>query len=223
MQEKCTRPEEKIRARSAEEKARVREAIIAAGRELFRREAPDQVSLRRIAAAAGYTPAAIYRYFKDQQELFAYIRERDMEDAVDHLCHLIARKRDPRQRVLTLFIGTADYWLEHMEEFLVLFPPGSMPYAIDVSTDGAQAFGRSAIVQRLLALYYDAVAVLFESLQRPPLSHKLAADMLLAAVHGSLIFPQMTPSVQWSDRRSMIQKLVTTIVGQWVLAAQPKG
>ena len=216
MLEKCTRPEEKIRARSSEEKARVREAIIAAGRELFSRESPEQVSLRRIAAAAGYTPAAIYRYFKDQQELFAYIRERDMHDAVDFLCHLIARKRDPKQRVLALFIGTADYWLEHMDEFVVLFPAAGAPRP---DADETQPFGRSAVVQRLLALYYDAVQALFESLPRPPMPHRLAADTLLAAVHGSLVFPLMTPTMEWSDRRTMVHKLVTSVVSHWV----PKG
>ncbi len=212
MQEKCTRPEEKIRARSAEEKARVRETIIAAGRDLFSREGPDQVSLRRIAAAAGYTPAAIYRYFKDQQDLFAYIRERDMEDAVDHLCNLIARKRDPKQRVLTLFTGTADYWLEHMEEFLVLFPPACITRAAE---EDAHPFGRSPIVLRLLALYYESVEALFQSLPRAPMPHRLATDTLLAAVHGSLVFPLMTPTMDWPDRRLMVHKLVKAIVGQW--------
>ncbi len=215
--EKCTRPDEKLRARSDDEKARVREAIISAGRELFSRESPDQVSLRRIAAAAGYAPAAIYRYFKHQQDLFAHIREHDMLEAAHALCTLIERKRDPRQRVLALYIGTADYWLEHMDEFLVLFPPAR---ATRPPTDEEHPFARSPGVLKLLGLYYGTVEELFDTLPRPPMPHRLAADTLLAAVHGSLVFPLMTSTMEWSDRREMVKRLVTSVVSYWVPVAK---
>ncbi len=215
--EKCTRPDEKIRARSDDEKARVREAIIAAGRELFSREDPEQVSLRRIAAAAGYAPAAIYRYFKHQQDLFTHIREHDMLEAAYALCKLIERKRDPRQRVLALYIGTADYWLERMDAFLVLFPPAR---ASRPAADEEHPFARSAGVRKLLALYYGTVKELFDTLPRAPMHYRLAADTLLAGVHGSLVFPLMTPSMEWSDRREMIKRLVNSTVSHWAPATR---
>lgn len=214
--EKCTRPDEKIRARSEDEKARVREAILAAGRELFSREDPEQVSLRRIAAAAGYAPAAIYRYFKHQQDLFTAIREHDMLEAAHALCALIERKRDPRQRVLALYIGTADYWLERMDAFLVLFPPARASRPLQ---DQDHPFARSPGVLKLLGLYYGTVQELFDTLPRAPMPHRLAADTLLAGVHGSLVFPLMTPTMEWSDRREMVKRLVTSTVNHWAPAA----
>lgn len=46
-------------------------------------------------------------------------------------------------------------------------------------------------------------------------SVSLAADMLMAAVHGTIVFPCMTRTMDWSDTWSMVKKLVTTIVMQW--------
>ena len=50
------------RARTPEDKAKVRDAFIAAGRRLLAEGDPSRVSLRMIAAEAGYAPGAIYQY-----------------------------------------------------------------------------------------------------------------------------------------------------------------
>ena len=48
------------RARSPEDKHKVREALIAAGRKLFTENPPSSVSLRRIAAEAGYAQPILH-------------------------------------------------------------------------------------------------------------------------------------------------------------------
>lgn len=202
------------RARTAEDKARVREAFIAAGRKLFAEEAPSSVSLRRIAAAAGYAPGSIYQYFAHQQDLFFHIRARDMEASTEALRQSIARVRSPVRRVLKLFIGTADYWLEHMEEFVLIFPaPSAARSPARSGTD--LPFGESSAVQEALRLYYETVDDFFRTLARPPMDARIAADMLIAAVHGTIVFPCMTRSMAWSDTRLMVEHLVTSVVADW--------
>jgi AcrR family transcriptional regulator len=204
------------RARSAEDKARVREAFIAAGRKLLTEGDPSKLSLRMIAAEAGYAPGAIYNYFHDQQDLFFHIREHDMHAATDSLRQLISHTRDPAKRVQKLFIGAADHWLAHMDEFLVIFPA---PALRDPSppADGVP-FGRSPVVTESLQLYYDTVDEFFRSLKRPPMPARLATDLLIAAVHGTIAFPCMTRTMEWSDTRAMVKRLVTTLVDQWASA-----
>jgi len=203
------------RARSPEDKAKVREAFIAAGRKLFAEEDdPSGVSLRRIAAAAGYAPGAIYQYFADQQDLFFQIRAHDMHAATQQLRQLIAHTRSPARRVEKLFMGTADYWLNHMEEFLIIFPAAST-HTPAPSPAGSLPFGRSPVVEDSLRLYYETVEAYFDTLAQPPMPPRLAADMLMAAVHGMIVFPCMTRTMDWSDTRTMVKKLVTTLVLQW--------
>jgi AcrR family transcriptional regulator len=214
MSSRSARPDILSRARSAEDKAKVREAFIAAGRKLFASEDPSSVSLRRIAAAAGYAPGTIYQYFAHQQDLFFHVRSLDMHASTERLRQLIARERRPLQRVLKLFIGTADYWLDHMEEFLVIFPAPSASQPPPLTSAG-EPFGKSAAAQDSLKLYYDTVDDYFLTLTRPPLNAHLAADLLIAAVHGTIVFPCMTRSMDWSDTRLMVKHLVTSVVADW--------
>ncbi|VTU24400.1 Bacterial regulatory proteins, tetR family [Variovorax sp. PBS-H4] len=209
-----SKPEVLSRARTPEDKAKVREAFIAAGRKLFADEDPSTVSLRRIAAAAGYAPGSIYQYFEHQQDLFFHIRAHDMHASTEQLRQSIARVRSPLRRVLKLFIGTADYWLEHMEEFLVIFPAPSVSRSPAVSIAGVP-FGKSAAVQDSLALYYQTVDEYFQTLARPPMNPHLAADILIAAVHGMIVFPCMTRTMDWSDTRVMVKHLVNSVVADW--------
>ena len=201
------------RVRSPEDKNKVREAFIAAGRKLFAENPPAGVSLRRIAGEAGYAPGTIYQYFADQQELFAEIRAHDMHASTEELRRRIARTRDPARRLIKLFVATAEYWLDHMDDFLVIFPaPALRPLP---STSNGVPFGRTRVVQESLQLYYETVDAFFKTLPRPPMATRLATDLLMAAVHGSIVFPHMTRTMEWSDIRAMVTKLVTTIVEQW--------
>lgn len=209
-----SKPEVLSRARTPEDKAKVREAFIAAGRKLFADEDPSTVSLRRIAAEAGYAPGSIYQYFAHQQDLFFQIRAQDMHASTEQLRQTIARVRSPQRRLLKLFIGTADYWLEHMEEFLVIFPAPSVDRSPAVSSAGVP-FGKSAAAQDSLQLYYTTVDEYFRTLARPPMNARLAADILMAAVHGMIVFPCMTRSMDWSDTRVMVKNLVTSVVTDW--------
>jgi AcrR family transcriptional regulator len=205
------------RARSPEDKGKVREAFINAGRKLFAEHPPSEVSLRKIAAEAGYAPGSIYQYFSDQRELFAHIRMHDMHAATEELRKKIARTRDPAKRVTKLFVATAEYWLDHMDDFLVIFPA---PGRRTVPLPGGVLFGRSPVVQESLKLYYETVEDFFRTLPHPPMPPRLAADMLMAAVHGTIVFPYMTRTMEWSDTRTMVVRLVNTVVRQWTAAAE---
>ena len=137
-----------------------------------------------------------------------------MHASTEQLRQLISRVRSPGKQVLKLFIGTADYWLEHMEEFLVIFPAPSVSRSSAVSGSGVP-FGKSAAAQDSLKLYYDTVDDYFRTLVRPPLNSHLAADILIAAVHGMIVFPCMTRSMDWSDTRVMVKHLVSSVVADW--------
>ena len=209
-----SKPEVLSRARTSEDKAKVRDAFIASGRKLFADEDPSTVSLRRIAAAAGYAPGSIYQYFENQQDLFFQVRAHDMQASTEQLRQLIARVRSPVKRVLRLFIGTADYWLEHMEEFLMVFPAPSANRSIAMHS-ASVPFGKSAAAQDSLKLYRDAVEDYFQTLARPPMKAHLASDILIAAVHGMIVFPCMTRTMEWSDTRVMVEHLVKSVVTDW--------
>ena len=99
------RPAPGARARTEEQKKDVRDNLIAVGRHLFAVEDPSTVSLRKIAAEAGYSPGTVYKYFRDQHELFIAIREQDMSRVVDNLEKIAKRVADPKERLRLVFLA----------------------------------------------------------------------------------------------------------------------
>ncbi|WP_239057160.1 TetR/AcrR family transcriptional regulator [Desulfovibrio sp. JC010] len=53
--------------------------ILDAARELFVKDGFDNVSMRKIAAKINYSPAALYRYFKNKEELLLTLKQEGME------------------------------------------------------------------------------------------------------------------------------------------------
>ena len=65
------------RERRERERHATREKILAAARDLFLKEGFEAVSMRRIAKAIEYTPAAIYSHFADKQDLLMALGDSD--------------------------------------------------------------------------------------------------------------------------------------------------
>ncbi len=63
-----------ISKRVKKEQERKRRFILDAAKRLFVLEGFENVSMRRIAAEADYSPAAIYRYFRNKREILSHLR-----------------------------------------------------------------------------------------------------------------------------------------------------
>ena len=203
------------RARSEADKQLVREAFVAAGRKLFSRGDPASVSLRAIAAEAGYSPAAIYSYFSDQHDLFTRIRELEIERAVVVLHREIEGVTEPRERLLKLLTATAEHWVERMDDFLLIFPRHSASMPTEPPDANAMAFAETPVMRRMLTLYEGAVVDYFATLPKAPMDPLMATDMLIAAVHGTLMIPCMARTKKWNCSRTMVRHLVTAVVECW--------
>jgi AcrR family transcriptional regulator len=208
----------KSRAHSAEDKAKVRQAFIEAGRRLFSEHDPAKVSLRAIASEAGYSPGSIYQYFSDHRELGFAIRELDMNAATDSFDLVAKRTKDPTQRLRKLFLGSVHYWLQHIDHFDVLFT-NSAGRALVASPDGIP-FGRSDSVLRSLKLYRQAVTAMFDTLPRHPLDVRLATDTLIATTHGIIAFQRATRSMEWSDTQAMAECAIDALLEAWTARAK---
>lgn len=200
------------RARTDEQKKEVRDNLIAVGRHLFAVEDPSTVSLRKIAAKTGYSPGTVYKYFRDQHELFIAIREQDMSRVVDNLEKIAKRIANPKDRLRTVFLAAIRHWLKQPEEFRVLFSirpeqsakPGRLP------------FGRSAVVLRSYSLYRQLVDDLFSTYDKPPCSPRVATDTLIAVTHGIVAFTLHTQTLEWSSPTRMAEEVLDALLSTWV-------
>ncbi len=94
-----------------------REHIVAAARTVFAEEGLERATMRRIADACGYTPAAIYFYFEGKEEIYAAILQQVLEELRAHISAAIdagGEAEDIARRALITFF---EYYRARPREF----------------------------------------------------------------------------------------------------------
>lgn len=201
------------RANTAEAKNDLRAKFIAAGRRLLAAKGSKDISLRSIAAAAGYSPGTIYQYFRDHRALLLAIREEDMLTAVIAFEKIAAGESDPEERVIKVFLGAARYWLDNFDHYQTLF--SLSPDKLVVNDATGLPFGRSPVVVRSYSLYDRIVRDLLMAHGATSVDAKCAVDSLIAAVHGIVSFPIYTRTMNWTDGLTMVEFVIQSVVSCW--------
>lgn len=106
--------------RRARERHELHDKILDAARELFARHGYEAVTLRKIAEAIEYTPAAIYGHFHDKDDLIRTLCKRDF-DAFSTRLAALAHVADPIERIRQLGHGYIQFALEHPQHYRLLF------------------------------------------------------------------------------------------------------
>ncbi|XXJ21628.1 TetR/AcrR family transcriptional regulator [Desulfovibrio caledoniensis] len=85
--------------RRERDRQKMRRRILDAARQLFVKEGFDNVSLRRIASRIEYSPAALYRYFRNKKEILSALREEGFVRFVERQERTRKRYPDPLERL----------------------------------------------------------------------------------------------------------------------------
>jgi AcrR family transcriptional regulator len=109
-----------ILARKEREKLELRNQILEAATELFLKEGFDKTSIRSIAEKIEYSPATIYLYFKDKNEIFRAIHDKGFEMFFEKLGE--AQKiENPYIRLRRMGDLYLEFAFEHREFFDLMF------------------------------------------------------------------------------------------------------
>ena len=123
--------------------------ILASARDLFEREGPAAVSMRRVAEAVGITPMAIYRHFPNREALLKRISDDSFREIARHWD---ARKAggDPVAQLVSIQMIYLDYALAH---------PHLFDHAFSVRREDARRFPEDFRERRspTLNVVHDAV------------------------------------------------------------------
>jgi len=197
------------RAKTPEKKEELRSALLAVGRRMLEESPDSEPSLRKIALALHLTPSAVYKYFRDQEDLFAAILEDELAGAIDTVDRISAAHADPRQRIKAAFTGVVAYWLANPRHFDVLFTK-SRPL-----TEGQPPQKPIGMIARSYDQYRGLVRDYFDALPAQPIRLELATDALIAATHGAILLVRRTRQISWSPLEEVTEELVEGVLQRW--------
>jgi len=146
-----------------------RSLIMDAARRVFEAEGLDGASLRAIATAAGYTPAALYFHFASKEAIYAEVLRESLTELAKAITRAIARAKTPSDQLRAAAMAFFRYYADNPRDLdlgFYLFRGGMKPHGLGKERDGilnaalefalhpiadaAQAIGASREEARLL-------------------------------------------------------------------------
>lgn len=108
-------------SRREKNREEMRQRILGAARQLFVKEGFDNVSMRRISSAIDYSPAAIYRYFKNKREILSTLRDQGFQRFVASQEASAETYADPIERLREGGRGYIRFAREEPDFFQLMF------------------------------------------------------------------------------------------------------
>lgn len=106
--------------RREREKRKMRDQILKAAMKLFLKEGFEKVTIRRIAEDIEYSPATIYLYFKDKNEILYALHEQGFEE-LHRQQQAVLSIRDPLDRLKRHGLVYITFALEKPEYYDLMF------------------------------------------------------------------------------------------------------
>src|SRR5215813_3052569 len=115
-----------------------RRLILDAARKVFEADGLDGASLRAIAAAAGYTPAALYFHFESKEAIYADVLRGSLANLGQAVARAIARAKTPANRLRAAAMAFFRYYADNPRDLdlgFYLFRGGMKPHGLGKERD----------------------------------------------------------------------------------------
>ena len=115
-----------------------RELILDAARKVFEADGLEGASLRAIAGAAGYTPAALYFHFESKEAIYAEVLRGSLADLEQAVNRSVARTKTPIDRLRAAAMAFFRYYSDNPRDLdlgFYLFRGGMKPHGLGKERD----------------------------------------------------------------------------------------
>lgn len=194
-------------SRRQEQRQELKAEILEAARAIFVRDGYENFSMRKLAAGVGYSPASIYLYFRNKEDLFRSLVDESFARLRESLKVLAeGRRKDPVTRLkhgLSLYV---DWGLSHPDDYQIAFllpEPGPGPYKTH------QAFD---VLRSMVASCLPDTRARRERVE-------VASQAIWSAVHGITSLLIQRPTFPWHSKASVIRQVIDGAVDGAVAGA----
>jgi len=112
--------------------------ILDAARKVFEADGLEGASLRAIAAAAGYTPAALYFHFESKEDIYAGVLRGSLAELGRAVARAVSRSRKPAERLRAAAMAFFRFYDDNPRDLdlgFYLFRGGMKPQGLGKARD----------------------------------------------------------------------------------------
>jgi AcrR family transcriptional regulator len=195
--------------RKAREKEDLKRQILDAARELFVREGYESVSMRKIADRIEYSPATIYNYFQDKDEILDCLCEETfLRLHMDKLAALQDIKGDAVDALKKGMETYIRFGLDHPEHYIVTFMLRAAPYQSPHSRETRKAkTGQQC--------FDDMRSVVRRCMEEGKIGRgdvEETSQALWAGIHGLTALLITQPGFPFVERERLIQRTLEILL-----------
>ncbi len=190
--------------RRERERERMREVILEAANQVAARDGIDNLSIRKIAELIEYSPATIYRYFRDKEEIVDLLLGSGYQKIVATLSTQRQLHPDPRERLKGFARGYIQMALANPDEyrsFLLSDLPGVLAQTSVLFQGASSQRPTIAMLVQTLREIVGSAAHLDDEW------YELTAQVIWAAVYG-LIVRSMIESTPPDQMERLIERYI---------------
>ena len=182
-------------------KAEIRSLILGSARKGLVRQGYENFSLRNLAQQIGYSPAAIYRYFKSKDEIFACLTRESFDLLIKASSSIVPEPdEDPVSVLKRGMHAYVAFGLENPDHYRIAFLLG---------------VGEANVPQRPRAAYDALRARIQRCIDGGRIGRAdadLLAQSLWAAAHGVTSLLVQRPSFPWVARSKLVDRVIDSAV-----------
>jgi AcrR family transcriptional regulator len=183
-----------------EERERRKNIILDAAEKLFVSTPSNEVNIRKIAAAAGISPASIYTYFSDQEDLFVELSQRRATHSIEII------KRIVEEHDKDALKKTADAWIDYFTYSMIT------QFVLQ-----AQLSPKSLkIIAELERNVLDAIEVVLKK-NKITGDHRLLSPLFFAAINGIIFMFPGYPGLPEKEAKKFMKLLASTLCDLFVV------
>ena len=197
-----------VTERKAREKQELRQQVLDAARELFVREGYENVSMRKIADKIEYSPATIYTYFQDKDEILDCLCEETfLKLHLEKLAaaHHIADSLQALKKGMETYIR---FGLDHPDHYVVTFILKAAPY----EKTGTRETRKGKAAQQCFGDMRSIVRRCMEQGKIKNADLEETSQALWAGIHGLTALLITQPGFPFAERDRLIKRTIEVLV-----------
>lgn len=190
--------------KSDEQKAAIRQSIIAAARALFLEQGFEKISMRKVAAQAGLNPTTLYHYFHNKRHILHFLWEELFRQLSDSCMAAIKGNSNPVSQVRGIITQYINYWLANPDHYRVIF------MIEDLSSTAEEDLNARDMMARMEA--FEALVEAIEQGRKDGLIHgrdtELIWQALLTQAQGIASCLITVREIPWRSARELIDQSI---------------
>lgn len=202
-----------IKERKEREREEMRELILKAAGEIIAAEGIESLSVRKIANRIEYSPAIIYHYFKDKDEIINHQMQRGYQKIINALLEVQVPGDDPEERLRGLTRNYIKVALKMPDEYKAVQLNDS-PAILEYT---ASMFKGASKTKPALKILYQCLKDIYKDKEVDDSSLELTAQIIAASSLGLIAKLIIEKNLEEEQKQKLIEHYIKCIVDNMIL------